>query len=457
MRKSKMTISVLLVITLLFGCMSFAGCNDTLEAPAKDVTAEVNEVFDLSQLSSEPYTEFTITKGDTAYAVTNTVFRFPETGVYNVRVGDTGRWRVSVVDTTAPVAHILGDYSHITEGSVVDLSDIRMMDNADDAVADYTFKVLRGEEEIAVENKKFTAMTRGEYTLTVTAKDSTGNEGKTEKKFTVYPAAPVKANGKTDQFVEKGTEIVLGEHGIENYLTAAPLKAEVSTFTYDKVLCNGVEQKNAVGGTLSSFTVDENDIWEVFVTYADDDGCESKAYMQFADSALAGHFISLNDGAWDIVYANANELFLSPQGGSWQNGYIDLWDISKYELVRDDYGKTSVRAWYRDGFQFIVRPVEGKLPKMIASIRIGGTANVGDTLCSLAITSANTMIWKEDGVYNAENVRTGNRDEFTQIYAPALEYGRSDGVDCNVFGDTAVWVANKDKLYLEIDKVILWK
>lgn len=452
MKKSKRALSLLLIATLTFGGMSLVGCNETVEIPTKDITAEVNEVFDLSTLSSEPYTEFKITKDGKQCAVTNTVFRFSEKGEYLISVGNTGRWRVSVVDTTAPVAHVIGDYSHITEGSVVDLTDIRIMDNADDTVSDYSFQVLRGEEEVEVKEGKFTAMTRGDYTLTVTAKDKAGNVGKTEKKFSVLPAAPVKANGKSDQFVEEGTEIVLGEHGIENYLTVAPLKAEVSTFTYDKVLKNGVEQKD-----VNKFIVGENEIWEVFVTYADDDGCESKAYMQFVDSALKGHFISLNDGDWDIVYANANELFLSPQGGSWQNGYIDLWDISKYELVRDDYGKTSVRAWYRAGFQFIVKPVDGKLPKMIASMRIGGETETDDTLCSLTITSANKVVWKGDGVYNAENVKTGIRDEFTQIYAPELKYGRSDGVDCSVFGDTAVWEANKESLYLEIDKIILWK
>ena len=460
MRKRKVWISALLIVALAFGCMSVVGCGDAenkqSEAQAKDVTAEVNEEFDLYTLSTEPYTEFEIAKGGKKYPVTSSVFRFPETGVYSVRVGDTGRWRITVVDTTAPVAHILGDYSRIVEGSVIDLSDIRIKDNGDDSVTDYSFKVVCGEEEIEIADNKFAAMTRGEYTLTVTAKDGTGNDGTTEKKFTVYPAEPIKANGKTDQFVAAGTKIELGEHGIENYLTVAPLKAEHSTFTYDKVLKNGVVQQST-GGAPASFIVEENDIWEVFVTYKDDDGCESKSYMQFADSALSGHFISLNDRAWDVVYANANQLFLSPAGGSWQNGYIDLYNISKYEIMRDEYGKTSVRAWYRSGFEFTVHPVAGKLPKMIASLRIGGEIENDATLCSIRITSAPKVTWKTDGVYNEQNTKTGSRDEFTQIYASELKYGRVDGVDSNLFGDRTVWESNTETLYLEIDKIILWE
>lgn len=452
MRKTKFGISMLLSVIFVFGCISLVGCGEKTVVPEKDVTAEVNEEFDLYTLSTEPYTEFEIAKGDKKYFVTSSVFRFPETGVYSVRVGDTGRWRVTVADTTAPVAHIIGDYSHIAEGSVIDLSDIRIKDNGDDSVTDYSFKVMCGEDEIEVDDNKFTAMTRGDYTLTVTAKDSVGNEGTTEKKFTVYPAEPIKANGKTDQFVAAGTQIELAEHGIENYLTVASLKAESSTFTYDKVLKNGVAQQN-----VTTFTVDENDIWEVFVTYHDDDGCESKTYIQFADSALSGHFISLNDSLWDVVYANANQLFLSPAGGSWQNGYIDLYNISKYEVMRDEYGKTSVRAWYRSGFEFTVHPVAGKLSKMIASVRVGGDIDSDATLCSLQITSAPKVTWKTDGVYNEQNTKTGNRDAFTQIYAPELKYGRSDGVDNNIFGDRTVWESNTETLYLEIDKIILWE
>ena len=179
--------------------------------------------------------------------------------------------------------------------------------------------------------------------------------------------------------------------------------------------------------------------------------------MQFADSALSGHFISLNDRAWDVVYANANQLFLSPAGGSWQNGYIDLYNISKYEIMRDEYGKTSVRAWYRSGFEFTVHPVAGKLPKMIASLRIGGEIENNVTLCSIQITSAPKVTWKTDGVYNEQNTKTGSRDEFTQIYASELKYGRVDGVDNNLFGDRTVWESNTETLYLEIDKIILWE
>lgn len=451
MKKTKLRISMLLSVIFVFGSIGLVGCGGKPVVSEKDVTAEVNEVFDLYTLSTEPLTEFEITKDGKEYTA-RPEFRFPETGVYSVRVGDTGRWRVTVVDTTAPVAHILGDYTHIAEGMEIDLSDVRIKDNGDDSITDYSFKVMNEENEVTVKDNKFTAMTRGEYTLTVTAKDSAGNEGTTEKKFTVYPAEPIKANGKTDQFVAVGTQIDLGEHGIENYLTVAPLKAESSTFTYDKVFKNGVAQQN-----VTTFTVKENDIWEVFVTYKDDDGCESKTYIQFADRALSGHFISLNDGAWDVVYANANELFLSPAGGSWQNGYIDLYNISKYEIMRDEYGKTSVRAWYRAGFEFIVHPVAGKLSKMIASMRIGGEAENDATLCSLQITSADKVTWKTDGVYNEQNVKTGNRDAFTQIYAPKLEYGRIDGVDSNSFSDRTVWEANTETLYLEIDKIILWE
>ena len=233
--------------------------------------------------------------------------------------------------------------------------------------------------------------------------------------------APVftKKDGKTDRFVVAGTQISLGNTGVGEYLSVADDSNSV-TLTYDKVLKNGVEQQN-----VETFTVNKNDVWEVFVTAKDAANNEQKSYMQFVDSGLKDGFVSLNDGEWIVVYANNNQLFLSPKGGNWSNGVIDLFNVSAQEVVTDAYGKTSVRATYCSNYEMNVHPVSGSLPQVRVSMKV--VADTQGDVCGLSFAGMPNPMWKVDGVYDGSGNKLGEKSEFFEFYGAGLT-NRGDGL-----------------------------
>ena len=245
-----------------------------------------------------------------------------------------------------------------------------------------------------------------------------------------------KKDGKTDQFVAVGTQITLGDSGLGDYLTVTD-DSNSFTLTYDKVLKNGIAQT----GTMQ-FTVNKNDVWEVFVTAKDGANNEQKSYMQFVDEGLKSGFVSFNDCEWDLVYANNNQLFFSPKGGTWANGVADMYNVSAQELVTDEYGKKYVRFTYCANYEFSVHPVGGSLPQVRLSIRLQNEA-------SLSFANMPNPSWKADGLYDVAGNKLGEKGDFFEFFASGLT-DRGDGL-CTARFTPASGVTS---LTAEIDRFI---
>ena len=181
----KKTVAIVMALSMAF---SLVACGERSPKPV-EITAEVNVPFALSELvEGVSWREFSVKKGDTALSLTSGDVCFPDVGKYTVtRYGTNDVWNVTVLDTTAPVVHIIGNYLHIQEDSELAEPRVVVIDNCDGAIENYELTVTHDGADIPVKDGKFTVPTAGDYTLTVSAQDKAGNRGVGTQEFTIDP------------------------------------------------------------------------------------------------------------------------------------------------------------------------------------------------------------------------------------------------------------------------------
>ena len=247
--------AILLVLTLAFGLTACKSVERKGPTP-EERTVEVHTELDVTTLKEgSAYTDFKVTKGDREIALTDNTIVFDELGEYSIAYKKTAVWKITVQDTTAPVVQIAGSFHNLQEESEVSLPQISVIDNYDGVMADYTVSVIHDGAAVPVSNGKFTVETYGDYTLTVTAADSSNNVGEASRAFTV--------DARHEVVVAAGAEITLLPRMAKSVLPAGTNENDYN-YTY-AVYPNGASAPT----TAATFTVQSNSYYMAYITATD--------------------------------------------------------------------------------------------------------------------------------------------------------------------------------------------
>ena len=114
-----------------------------------------------------------------------------------------------VADMTKPTVTTDGYDLEYYVGDTLTVQKAQVYDNVDvDLEASVTLRL--GEEELTVENGKFTFTKTGEYTLTYKATDKSGNECTLQYEFTVLARGGVAGNSGVELLIIGGVVLVIG-------------------------------------------------------------------------------------------------------------------------------------------------------------------------------------------------------------------------------------------------------
>lgn len=184
MKKKKIIVAASMIATVV---LIAAGILTWRLLSREKLTVEVNTEFDLTTLDGyTDYSKLQITYDKEAVPVDAEKIVFDKLGVYKVTGGGV-RYEITVEDTTAPVVHLMGSLMKLQATDEVELPEVRVVDNYDENIKDYTLNVYSGETEVPVENQAFYVQDSGDYVIRMSAKDSSGNQGKNEKLIHVTP------------------------------------------------------------------------------------------------------------------------------------------------------------------------------------------------------------------------------------------------------------------------------
>ncbi len=216
------------------------------------LTVEVNTEFDLSTLEGyTDYADLKITYQGEKVPVEKEKIIFDKLGVYKVS-GKGLRYEITAEDTTAPVVQLMGSLMKLQATDEVELPEVRVVDNYDESIKDYTLNVYSGETEVSVENQAFYVPDSGDYVIRMSAKDSSGNQGKNEKLIHVTPLF--------DKKVKVGEVVEIRSSWI-TYLLPAGSGLEDYDFSY-KIYRNGTQ----MDAEDNKFTAEGNCYYNVCIT-----------------------------------------------------------------------------------------------------------------------------------------------------------------------------------------------
>ncbi len=316
----KKAAAIALAFVMVF---ALAACGDKLPL-AKQVTAEVNAPFELSELETGAnWREFSVKKGDTEISLTSGTVFFPETGEYTVtRLGTDSVWKVTALDTTAPVVHIIGNYLRVQEDSELSEPRVVVIDNADGIIEDYELTVTQDGVPIPVSDGKFTVPTAGDYTLTVHAQDKAGNRGSATQEFTIEP--------RVERVVKAGERVTLTPERAK-FVLPEGANPDDYDYTYE-VRVNGTDTPSSE----PEFVLNANDYCVANVT-ATDKSDSSKTYTAHL-TYMEEHTHMLTFTGWST--------------GDVHGGKADLWFEPYHQIERtvcsDDTGVSSYQAALKD-------------------------------------------------------------------------------------------------------------
>ncbi len=321
----KKATAIALAFVMVF---ALAACGD--KSPiAKQVTAEVNAPFELSELETGAnWREFSVKKGDTELPVTSGTVFFPETGEYTVtRLGTDSVWKVTALDTTAPVVHIIGNYLRVQEDSELSEPRVVVIDNADGIIEDYELTVTQGGVSIPVSDGKFTVPTAGDYTLTVQAQDKAGNRGSATQEFTIEP--------RVERVVKAGERVTLTPERAK-FVLPEGANPDDYDYTYE-VRVNGTD----TASSEPEFVLNANDYCVANVT-ATDKSDSSKTYTAHL-TYMEEHTHMLTFTGWSTgdVHGGKADLWLNPYGNIERTVYSDNTGVSSYQAALKDWENSS--------------------------------------------------------------------------------------------------------------------
>lgn len=318
---SKKIAAIALAFVMVF---ALAACGD--KSPiAKQVTAEVNAPFELSELETGAnWREFSVKKGDTELPVTSGTVFFPETGEYTVtRLGTDSVWKVTVLDTTAPVVHIIGNYLRVQEDSELSEPRVVVIDNADGIIEDYELTVTQGGVSIPVSDGKFTVPTAGDYTLTVQAQDKAGNRGSATQEFTIEP--------RVERVVKAGERVTLTPERAK-FVLPEGANPDDYDYTYE-VRVNGTDTASGE----PEFVLNANDYCVANIT-ATDKSDSSKTYTAHL-TYMEEHTHMLTFTGWSTgdVHGGKSDLWFNPYNNIERTVYSDETGVSSYQAALKDW------------------------------------------------------------------------------------------------------------------------
>lgn len=312
-------ILTLLVLAVGISPLGLVGCGG--ENKPVEKRAEIGEPFDLYALVEDAdYADFTVTKGETEISVEGQYVVFEELGVFEIAHKKGGRWKVTVVDTTAPVVQILGNFLKYEAEDVVSLPSVKVVDNSGETITAYTIEVFFGEEKLEISEKNtFVVEQAGQYTVRASAKDSSGNEGTAKKSFMVSP--------RTERAVAAGTEITLKEDYVYYRLPEGANPADYD-YTY-AVYRDGAKEPLT---TDTNFTVEANSYYEAYVTatHKTSVGETYTAYVSYVEEHTK--VLTFTGLLEDEISAGSTELICNPYG------------VVGRGIVTDEAGSTSMTA-----------------------------------------------------------------------------------------------------------------
>ena len=317
----KKAAAIALAFVMMF---AIAACGDK-SSLAKQVTAEVNAPFELSELETGAnWREFSVKKGDTEISLTSGTVFFPETGEYTVtRLGTDSVWKVTVQDTTAPVVHIIGNYLRVQEDSELSEPRVVVIDNADGIIEDYELTVTQDGVSIPVSDGKFTVPTAGDYTLTVHAQDKAGNRGSATREFTIEP--------RVERVVKAGERVTLTPERAK-FVLPEGANPDDYDYTYE-VRVNGTDTPSSE----SEFVLNANDYCVANVT-ATDKSDSSKTYTAHL-TYMEEHTHMLTFTGWSTadVHGGKADLWLNPYYQIERTVYSDNSGTSSYSAALKDW------------------------------------------------------------------------------------------------------------------------
>lgn len=321
----KKAAAIALAFVMMF---ALAACGD--KSPlAKQVTAEVNAPFELSELETGAnWREFSVKKGDTEISLTSGTVFFPETGEYTVtRLGTDSVWKVTALDTTAPIVHIIGNYLRVQEDSELLEPRVVVIDNADGNIADYELTVTHDGAQIPVTNGKFTVPTAGEYTLTVQAQDKAGNRGSATQNFTIEP--------RVERVVKAGETVTLTPERAKFVLPDGANPGDYD-YTYE-VRVNGTDTPSSE----PEFVLNANDYCVANVT-ATDKSDSSKTYTAHL-TYMEEHTHMLTFTGWSTgdVHGGKSDLWFNPYNNIERTVHSDNTGVSSYQAALKDWENSS--------------------------------------------------------------------------------------------------------------------
>ncbi len=266
----------------LFGAV---GCDDGStqgggkeEPVVLEKTAGYGQEFDLSTLDSAPDTYAEITVKDPSgerFALSGMTFVPDQVGVWVITFGDT-TCNLTVSDVTAPVIHLVGQSTGYTEGDTVALPEVRVIDDVDGSIAEFTETLTYNGEPytFSEEERSFTAATPGTYVYTATAVDKAGNSDSSSMNITVGRIM--------SREVEVGTQVAITQNMFADLLT------DDGDYTFAAEI-----RKNGEKIDGSSFTVEKSSYYEVYASFTDNADASNVKY------------------GYTVYYAEGTKIFLS--------------------------------------------------------------------------------------------------------------------------------------------------
>ena len=175
MRKRWMAFCLIGMAVVLTGCSKNGGSGNTAKKNYVDeVQAETYSVYAIPVEAGAEYQAY-----DTKEQPVDLLdgrFAVREAGDYYYSKNKDGKltWhKVSVRDTTAPKIQLSYQKRYAAPGSETELPAVRVTDS--DGTIDYTLTVTQNGTEISAEEGNFTPVAEGEYIISVTAADNSGN------------------------------------------------------------------------------------------------------------------------------------------------------------------------------------------------------------------------------------------------------------------------------------------
>ena len=257
--KKKIAI-LLLALAAMVAFALFAGCEEGKKQKSVSLTGELGQVLDLNELEGADalaFYEFSVKspKGE-AVVLTDHYLYLGETGGYSVTAADTV-WKIEVKDTQGPVVLFGGPLKDYFTGDTVVLPQIYVRDYSGD-ISDYDLNVYLGETKIDVsEENTFVVNEAGTYTVSVQAKDSSGNSIERESAFRVFRYS--------DKTVAADTAVSL---------TDADFGAKLDTSKEWQIAYEVYENGKTEPLSESAFTVKSGSYYEVYGTATEKGGTE---------------------------------------------------------------------------------------------------------------------------------------------------------------------------------------